>query len=122
MTGYSFFKHFFVSNAKLLFFYAAEQDPNGFKPFASSTCWIQGLYVYKEMRERIDESAYYGIPKDMDNDGLIKNKFPCQTESKFNVMGAEECVPMKKTFYLQVKMLQVSVLFAGKSLMLQASV
>nr|CRX73271.1 Innexin 3 [Hydra vulgaris] len=80
---------------------SGEQDPGGFKPFASSTCWIQGLYVYKEMRSRIDESSYYGIPKDMDYDGLMNNKVLCPTESKLSTLAGVDCVPMKKTFYLQ---------------------
>ena len=73
--------------------------------FVSSTCWIQGVYVYKELRSRIDEVAYFGIPKDMDLDGYLdntKDKELCPLTPKLGKPKSENCVPLTKTFFLQV--------------------
>lgn len=72
--------------------------------FVSSTCWIQGVYVYKELKGRIDEVGYFGIPKDMDQDGYLDNtpnKELCQLVPKLGKPKSENCVPMQKTYYLQ---------------------
>lgn len=29
--------------------------------FVSDACWIQGVYVFKELMDRIDEVAFYGM-------------------------------------------------------------
>jgi len=77
--------------------------------FVSSACWIQGVYVYKELRQEQSSVAYFGIPKDMDNDGILKN-FPgadknqislCSTTKKLESFSKSYCEPMHKTFYLQ---------------------
>ena len=38
--------------------------------FVHSTCWINGFYVLHEMHDRTEYSAYYGIPRDIDKDGI----------------------------------------------------
>lgn len=73
----------------------------------SSTCWIQGVYVYKELRDRIDEVAYFGIPSDMDYDGYLDNTQDnelCPLKPKGNKKKSEHCVPLTKTFFLQVSL------------------
>ena len=47
--------------------------------FVHSACWIQGFYIYTEMMDRIDQSGYYGIPKDIDMDGLTADGRLCRT-------------------------------------------
>ena len=37
----------------------AEQDSMS-KEFVHSACWIQGFYIYHELRFRIGETSYYG--------------------------------------------------------------
>lgn len=71
--------------------------------FVSSTCWIQGVYVYKELRERIDEVAYFGMPIDMDQEGYLSNtieKELCVLNPKSG-KKSNYCVPLSKTFFLQ---------------------
>ena len=74
--------------------------------FVAQTCWIQGVYVYKELKDRIDEVAYFGIPKDITQDGFLKsseNKDLCQLTPKLGAKKNDDCIPMQKTFYLQVQ-------------------
>jgi len=72
--------------------------------FVSSTCWIQGVYIYKELRARVDEVAYFGIPKDIDLDGILHdtpNKELCPLEPRLSKKVKEGCTPMEKTYFLQ---------------------
>ena len=48
--------------------------------FVHSACWIQGFYIYTEMAKRLQESGYYGMPKDIDFDGLMDNGMLCKTQ------------------------------------------
>jgi len=41
--------------------------------FVHSTCWIKGFFVYREMEERMELSAYFGIPEDINKDGIDKD-------------------------------------------------
>lgn len=69
--------------------------------FVSSTCWIQGVYVYKELQTRVDKVAYFGIPKDMNNDGMLLSGSLCTTQKRFDNEPDPDCRPMHKTFFLQ---------------------
>jgi len=72
--------------------------------FVSQTCWIQGVYVYKELKDRVDEVGYYGIPKDITQDGFLDNSDTqelCAMHPKLNKKPSEHCTPMTKTFFLQ---------------------
>lgn len=78
--------------------------------FVSSTCWIQGVYIYKDLRYRVDEVAYFGIPKDIDQDGYLKNtpeKELCPLHPKSAIPSRRppkkdpHCLPMEKIYYLQ---------------------
>lgn len=66
--------------------------------FISPTCWIQGLYIYRELRKRFDLVAYYGIPKA--KDGIFQGIL-CRTEKNQHI----RCKPMERTYYLQVPIL-----------------
>lgn len=70
--------------------------------FVAAACWIQGLYVYREMMSRTSDAGYFGIPKDIGMNGLTPKGTLCRTVDQFGkVMPKEECMPMNKTFYLQ---------------------
>ena len=66
------------------------------------TCWIQGMYVYKELKSRVDEVAYFGIPKHIQLDGMMPDGDLCPTTKQFEKEPDPDCKPMEKTFYLQV--------------------
>ena len=70
--------------------------------FTASACWIQGIYVYKELKSRVDEVAYYGIPKQIQLDGMMPDGDLCPTTKQFEREPDPDCRPMQKTFYLQV--------------------
>ena len=76
--------------------------------FVSATCWIQGVYVYKELQSRVDKVAYFGIPKDMAIDGIYNDGDLCPTINQFEKEPDPDCRPMHKTFYLQVNLHQIS--------------
>jgi len=70
--------------------------------FVSSTCWIQGVYIYKELRARVDEVAYFGIPKDVDLDGILEGSNElCALIPRLGKKTKVGCKPMHKTFFLQ---------------------
>lgn len=59
-----------------------------------------GFYVFDEMRQRLDESGYYGIPKNMDYDGINPLGQLCSTVDRA-LDQVTECRPMKRLYYLQ---------------------
>lgn len=69
--------------------------------FVSSACWIQGVYVYSELKDRVDEVAYYGIPKSIDSDGMLPSGHLCSTQPKAFAPKVPGCKPLTKTFFLQ---------------------
>jgi len=40
------------------------------REFVQESCWIQGFYIYREMHQYLNESAFYGIPEHISHDGL----------------------------------------------------
>jgi len=66
------------------------------KGFVNQACWIQGFYIYKELKSIPGVMGYYGIPRQLAHDGIYPNGELC-TVSDNN----QKCVPMTKTFYLQ---------------------
>ena len=46
---------------------------NGLKEFVQETCWIQGFYIFNEMENHLENSAFYGIPDDTTYDGTDIN-------------------------------------------------
>ena len=68
--------------------------------FVGQACWINGLYIFRELRYRNDEVAYYGMPRDIRMDGVYRDGTLCatfDTSLRFN----SKCKPMTKTFYLE---------------------
>ena len=70
--------------------------------FVPGACWIRGFYVYKQLQTRFDKTAYFGIPKDMDMDGMMTDGTLCTTQYQFAREPNPDCKPMEKTFYIQV--------------------
>lgn len=70
--------------------------------FTSQACWIQGFFIYKELRHIPGMFGYYGIPKSFEDNGYypsltkLGSPEPCQVSDK-----NKDCVPYSKTFYLQ---------------------
>lgn len=65
--------------------------------YVHQACWIQGFYIYKGIQHTPGKFAYYGIPEDIENNGLhATSGAPCQVN-----LHNPSCEPLKKTFYLQ---------------------
>ena len=76
-------------------------DSNLSHDFVHSACWIQGFYIYEEMRFRFSESAYFGIPKDVELDGIYADGKLCRRINKASHLLDPDCREMTKTFYIQ---------------------
>ena len=103
-----FFNHYSIFNTNLIhnyakfFYYFISKGVNSVDGgFVSQACWIQGVYVYKELMNRPDDVAYFGIPRDMDHDGKLESGELCAVSPKFGTIN-KKCTPMQKTFFLQV--------------------
>lgn len=68
--------------------------------FVSQACWINGLYVFKDIRYHENDIGYYGIPRDINMDGMFEDGTICATTDSSQRRN-EKCRPMEKTFYLQ---------------------
>lgn len=71
------------------------------REFIHSCCWIQGFYIYEELKDRMTESGYYGIPKDIELDGTNAQGKLCTRVNKASHLLDHDCTPMSKLFYLQ---------------------
>jgi len=63
--------------------------------FVSQACWINGLYVYEEIRVHADDIGYFGVPQEIDKNGKLKSGHLC------NIHKQKGCTEMTKTFFLQ---------------------
>ena len=60
------------------------------------------MYVYKQLLDRVDDVAYFGMPKNIENDGMINGTQElCSLYPKLSEPANPHCEPMTKTFYLQ---------------------
>ena len=59
-----------------------------------------GFFIYEEMKDRLSQSGYYGIPRNIDYDGINSLGQLCTVLDRSRDNGGH-CVPMKKVFYLQ---------------------
>jgi hypothetical protein len=65
--------------------------------YVHQACWINGFYIYKDLKHTPGKFRYFGIPENIENNGLSALAgTPCQL-SPHNA----DCVPLTKTFYLQ---------------------
>jgi len=69
--------------------------------FVSSACWINGFYVYEQIRYHANEVGYFGMPRDINHDGMFPNGDVCSTFDTTRNRAVPECKPMEKTFFLQ---------------------
>lgn len=109
IMGISWFKD--SMNCMVPEFHAISDDDK----FVPGACWIQGVYVYKELKTRIDKVAYFGIPKDINNDGMLPSGSLCTTQKRFDKEPDPECRSMEKTYFLQYQWMPF--LIAGLALM-----
>ena len=64
--------------------------------FVSQSCWINGLYIYEEMRYYTEQAGYYGLPVRINLNGRRKgNGALCNTSKD------DACIGMEKTFLVQ---------------------
>jgi len=65
--------------------------------YVHQACWIQGFFIYRDIKHTPGKLGYYGIPEDIDNNGLLASSgTPCTVSPH-----SSDCVPLEKTFYLQ---------------------
>lgn len=70
--------------------------------FVKSACWINGLYVYEKIRYHVDEVGYFGIPREIRNDGMFPDGSLCNSQDETTILHSPvKCEPLKKTFFLQ---------------------
>ena len=64
------------------------------------------MYVYKELQHRDDPVAYFGMPMNLDNEGMIEGtRDLCHMTPKLDSPPSPNCKQMTKTFYLQYQWL-----------------
>jgi len=85
-----------------MFFYIISDAHGVGGGFVSATCWIQGFYIFTDLWNRTDETAFFGIPRDIDLDGVSPNGELCNTQPKMSKDFVEGCAAMEKTYFLQV--------------------
>ena len=72
--------------------------------YVSSACWINGLYVYEEIRYHADDLGYYGVPRQINHDGKLKSGHLC-AQVNLGHKVTPGCEAMTKTFFLQYQYL-----------------
>ena len=63
---------------------------------------VQRIYIYKELKSRVDDVAYLGIANNIKLDGMKPDGDLCQTTKQFEREPDPDCRPMQKTLYMQV--------------------
>eukprot|EP00111_Clytia_hemisphaerica_P002413 TCONS_00006915-protein len=87
-------------------------DSTEFEEYAhtvETSCWIQGLFIHRDLTSHQDATAYYGITEDIDFDGIIhgsngSNEL-CKTKNRMGKKPNEACRKMEKTFFTQYQYL-----------------
>ena len=64
--------------------------------FSFQACWNLGVYVFQEIRD----SGVYGVPRDLEMDGMFGNRTLCKTRSQ-DGQTIPRCKPMKKVYFKQ---------------------
>jgi len=70
------------------------------KKFTSQACWIQGFFVYKQLRHDPGVFGYYGIPTDITKNGFYPSKTKYGIPEPCKVDEGDDCIPYDKTFFL----------------------
>jgi hypothetical protein len=69
--------------------------------YTGKACWINGFYVYEQLRKKTDCEGYFGIPVNIQHNGTLRNK-ACETcVALEGHEGDINCLPMRKKFYIQ---------------------
>ncbi|XP_057309783.1 innexin inx3-like [Hydractinia symbiolongicarpus] len=72
-------------------------DSSTLSSYGPESCWINGFYVYKELRHLQNFQGYYGLPNRAEQNGTnIYSGRPC-VANKHDT----SCKPLTKMFYLQ---------------------
>lgn len=80
--------------------------------YFQAACWITGFYVFDEMKYRLDESSFYGIPRRMDFDGIsYQTGKLCRTKDIYN--KDHDCRPMTRLYYLQFQWMPIYIAALG---------
>ena len=74
----------------------SEMDSN----FVHSACWIAGFYIYPELHEQVKKAGYYGIPKDLNHDGVDDKNKLCAVYDRYEDLNPH-CRPFNKLYFLQ---------------------
>ncbi|XP_057310175.1 innexin inx3-like [Hydractinia symbiolongicarpus] len=76
-----------------------------FDKFVSNACWVQGMFVYRELMDKLGKVAYYGVPKDLVDNGLMPGGHLCNADKEqkgpFKNNPNYVCKEMTKTFFIQ---------------------
>jgi len=81
------------------------------KSFVSNACWMNGVYIYRNIHGE-NQSYYYGIPDDINHDGINKFQQPCATVNNAWKKNTE-CKPLQKTFFLQYQWFPIAIAAFG---------
>ncbi|XP_057309781.1 innexin inx3-like [Hydractinia symbiolongicarpus] len=74
-----------------------KMDSSTLQKYGPEACWINGFYVYKELRDRQNYMGYYGLPDEAAQNGTdIFTGLPCVADHT-----NPNCQPMTKMFFLQ---------------------
>ena len=72
--------------------------------YVSAACWINGLYVYDEIRNQTDDAAYFGLPREIDKDGRLDSGVLCSVYDNSH-LPTPGCKPLTKKFFLHYQYL-----------------
>ena len=68
--------------------------------YTGKACWINGFYVYEQLRQKTECEGYFGIPVNIQHNGTVRNK-KCETCIALDHDSDIKCLPMQKKFYIQ---------------------
>ena len=68
--------------------------------FVQSACWIAGLYIYPDLTAHTNKVGYYGIPKNLNHDGINNNEQLCSMSDNEGNKN-RFCKPLTKLYFLQ---------------------
>jgi len=77
--------------------------------YVSSACWINGFYVYEEIRNHTDDIGHYGVPMSINHNGKLPSGHLC--EKIVRGKPTPGCQDLTKTFFLQYQYLVFIVAF-----------
>jgi len=64
--------------------------------FVAEACWINGFYLFREIKNIPNELGYYGIPDEVNHNGMDKDGKQCEVGPNH-----PDCKEMERTFFVQ---------------------